>query len=394
MARAADTVTFEDIVSHLSDYIGRLNSQGDALRDAKRSVLSAYRELTNDHRWNYLMQQGRIDLVAGQTTGTITYDHTGGSSERLVTLSGATWPTWAVYGVLLISDVRYPIEERLSDTTVTLGPELNPGADVASGTSYTVFRDTYTLPPDYVNSGLIIDENRFGRLQYISIDSYQTRWRFTPATSNVPLFYTITGDPNVYGCMAMRFYSMPNAAETLDFFYERRPRSLKTHAYTTGHVATTADSTTITGDGTVWNDDHVGAIIRFSADDDDFPTGVEGGNPFLYERTVMSRASATSLTVDLSIPTSNTKLKYSISDPIDIEYGAMYTAFLRCCEKQVATIRMMDNLPRVQQAYDMAIMKAKETDHRVRERRTATGPDEIWGLDDYYRALPQGADVS
>ncbi|MAH47360.1 hypothetical protein CMI37_16160 [Candidatus Pacearchaeota archaeon] len=72
------------------------------------------------------------------TTGTVGYDHTGASSERLIFSSGATFPSWAGSAKIRIASTTYDVETRVSDTQLNLTSSSNPGGDVSSGTSYTL----------------------------------------------------------------------------------------------------------------------------------------------------------------------------------------------------------------------------------------------------------------
>ena len=101
------------------------------------------------HDWSFLYKQDSIVVEEDYSTGTIAYDHTGGTNERQVTLSGGTWPSWAVDGMIEIAGVDYAITTRVSDTVLVLADNNNPGADVAASTSYNLHKDDYDLPDDF-----------------------------------------------------------------------------------------------------------------------------------------------------------------------------------------------------------------------------------------------------
>lgn len=89
--------TYQDCVNHLLDYLGSDPSDA-ALRDAKKAVNEAYRDLANAHTWTYLYTP--VCLQTAQMIGedpnnsgisdgtTITYKHSGGEFPRMVTLYG------------------------------------------------------------------------------------------------------------------------------------------------------------------------------------------------------------------------------------------------------------------------------------------------------------------
>jgi hypothetical protein len=109
------------------------------------------------HRWSVYEAEYFLRVEAAYSTGTIAYDHTGGVVERLVTLTDGTWPDEVQHYRIVIDGDHYPIERRVSDTTLTLQPSENPGADVAAGTSYQVYRQSYPLPIGFVTLGQVFD---------------------------------------------------------------------------------------------------------------------------------------------------------------------------------------------------------------------------------------------
>jgi hypothetical protein len=391
--------TFQDAIHLLLDYLGT-NLSAEAPRDARRAAQNGLRELATAHRWSYFYKQGRIVTVAPQTTGTIAYTHTGATYERQLTLSGATWPSWAKYGALRIGDVTYEVEDRKSSTVLTLTDLTNPGADVAAGTKYTMFRDTYTLPVDFTAA----DEFRTSTGYYAEY-VHPHNWlasRTYPNSSGYPWLYTITGDPAILNRLAARLYPYPDQVYTIDFVYQRQARPLRIDESKDGTVATTNGSTTVTGTGTSWNSTMEGAVIRVNAIAANTATGPVESGPYgfdrstyyVHERRVVKVNGATSLDVDNALSETLSTAKYVISDPVDVEEGAMLNAFFRACERQVAMIRHTKDKPDAQALYAEALTLAKEADSRSFARRVATGGVGTWGS---RRALeiqrPLGADA-
>lgn len=380
--------TYQDAIEHCMDYIGVGAPTPDALRDARRSVQLAYRDLDNDHPWSYLWKAGRINTVASQSSSTITYDHTGGTYERMVTLASGTWPTWTLYATLLIDNVPYQVAERKSDTVLTLTIGSNPGADVAAGTSYTLYRDTYPLPCDFRMSYTPHTRENWGGLCYVHPREWMAERSLTPQIGQ-PRIFTIQGDENLMGALAMIVYPAPSSAFAIDFLYQRYARPLVVDDYHDGTATVPNSSTAVTGSNTAWSSKHVGAVLRFAADALDLPTGLAGANQFVYERVIMSVESATELVVDLILPEALTGVKYRISDPLDLEYGVMLTPLLRGCEKQMSTARIMKDKPNAAAAYREAILEAKANDTRIGMMRSVGGVEgSRWNM----KYQPLGAD--
>lgn len=376
--------TFNDAVLRTLDYLGE-NATKLASRDARRAVLDAYRELASAHRWSYFYQRGRLQTVASYSTGTIQYTHTGGTYEREVVLTTGTWPTWAAYGEILIAGIKYEVADRKSSSTITLSANSNPGANVASGTSYTIYRDSYPLPVDFLAADEFINLTSSFQLECIHPGDWNRLQRSSISPAG-PRQVTVFGSADHLGAMSLAFFPPPDAVYNIDFIYQRRPRQLvfgDQSACTAGTATNTINSTTVTGTGTSWTSAMIGSVLRLSANAADLPTPGWGANPFDVERVITNVASTTSLTVDTAIAAAHTGVKFVISDPIDIEEGAMLTAFWRCVEHQATIARIMKNQDRADRAWIDALILAREADSRSFGMRSSHRTQPYYRLSDY-----------
>ncbi len=371
--------TYQDAVEAVLDSFDALAS-GRTLRLAKRAVQEAYRRLPTLHRWATYDATYKFATVATYTTGTIAYDHTGGASERMVTLTTGTWPTWADFGTIKISDVHYQVATRESSSIITLSPNSNPGADVASGTSYTLYRRSYPLPVDFrKHVSLTRDDDQ----QFVMYCTSEDQFDFSALTDDIsdPLTFTIRQDNEYYGGLAIVFSEIPNTDDSYTMLYERSARPLVYYKVTGGTVSVTANATTVTGSGTAFAAGHVGSIIRFSGDGTSAPTPIHGDiagvdNPYVSQRVITARSSTTSLTIDSAASSANlSAVLYTISDPLDIEHTAMLHGLLRLAESEYARYARMsqkDVTEREQSAF-RAIREAAAADYRTREQFYAFG---------------------
>jgi hypothetical protein len=287
-----------------------------------------------------------VTTVAEQTSGTVVYDHTGGTYERMLTISSTTWPSNAASGCVKLDGSTYKIDERKSSTIVTLKEESNPGADVAS-TSYEWFIGQYALPWNFRRATplTIMDESTV--LTYVPPSELQDRLLGEDSPGD-PTWYTFRSSGDSYGVMYVDFAPPPSASKVYSFMAEVSPRDLRIAQDNTGTVTVSSGSTSVTGNGTAFSSFHVGSIIRFTTGDS-APTSVIGGiapagqgtdNPYFAQRRIISVSSATALTIDTAVSSSTniTAKKYEISDPIDIETGAMFNYFLRMAEAEFASM--------------------------------------------------------
>lgn len=353
--------TWKDLIDHLVDWCGS-NPAGEVHRDARRASLGGLRDLATAHRWSYYYGRGRINTNAPYSTGTITYTHTGGAAERLVTLDSGTWPAWAANGYLSFDSISYEVGTRISDSQLTLTSASNPGQDVAAGTTYQLVRDTYPMPIDLVSVGMLIRIGGVYPLVFEHPSVWLERQRVYRGPAD-PRTYCLRGSPDYFGAMAISLFPSPDLAYQLDFIYQRQPRQLRVDFYQTGTVSTTAGSAVVIGAGTNWTSRLVGTVLRVSQTSD-YPTGWAGNNAPVCERVVSSVTSTTQLVTDDVVPTTQNAAKYLLSDPVDVEEGAMLTALLRSIEYQMSHARRMKDRAQCGQDYMHAVMLARETDSR------------------------------
>lgn len=367
-------LTFADLIDHAIDWMG-VDPGREALRDARRAAQLALSDLATDSQWVYYLNQGRIALSAPYTTGTISYDHSGGASDRLVTLDSGTWPDWAWMGTLLVGNTPYEVQARLGDTQLTLTSSSNPGDDLAAGTSYTLYQDTYALPADFLSLGTVVLENNAVVLCRDNPQAGVERRRIYRGVAQ-PRFYSIVGSPDHLTGLGLNLFPPPDDDYALAFLYQRRPRPMRVERYATGTASVTSGQATVTGSGTAWSSGHVGCVFRPSQSSAAV-TGPFGSNPAGWERVVTAVASATSLTLDAAAPESLSGVAYHLSDPVDIELGAMRTALLRGVEKQASMSRRGKDRELVEAAYDKALIRAREADSR-NFRQESAGPSGHW----------------
>ena len=361
MARAQQ-FTYRDLVEHARDYMGA-NASGEAGRDAKRAIVNALNNLSTASRWTYFFQRYRLVTNAPYATGTVTYDHTGGTYERQLTLAGGSWPSWAALGTVVINNVQYEVADRKSSSVVTLSVSSNPGDDIASASAFSIYRDTYPLPIDFLAMGALIIQGQAVMLTPEHPSTWLDRQRINRG-SGMPSTYCIRSDPNYQNTLCLSFYPPPDQAYTIDGIYQRTARQLNVEEYSTGTVTTTSGQATVTGSGTAWTSKLAGTIFRVTSSKTETPTGRTGDNPPAYERVVLSVDSATQLTLDDLIDETLAGVKYVCSDPVDVETNTMLTALLRGVEAQLGKTRRMTDRSELEAEYNKAVILAREADSR------------------------------
>lgn len=362
-------VTFADLLDHALSYLG-----GDAGRansdKARRAVLSAYQDLPTRHPWKHYQTVGRVVTVASYTTGTVAYDHTGGANERQLTLSGGTWPSWAASGTIVISDVPYDVETRVSDTIITLGTAQNPGADVAAGTSYTLYQDTYAAPSDLLTGYELTVDAVGDRLAYRTASEWAQLRRVNTGPGK-PRMFCLTGDGTAAGGLVIRLFPAPDAIYPIDMLYKRRPRALAIDRKEEGTASVTSASATVTGSNTAFTSAMDGAVIRLSSDSKTAPTGNDGSNRAQFEGLIDAFSSATSLTLSAVADQTLSGVKYVVSDPADIDQDIHQRLLYRLIERQCRIVARMKELEEERREYRDALEESREADSRYAGRQAA-----------------------
>lgn len=367
-------LTFSDAVDHTLDQVLGGDASLRNRRQAVRAVREAYNEIPARRNWRYYYRSFTLQTIASQTTGSITYDYTGGAYERMVTLTGTTWPSDVIGYGLIISGTRYGIASRESSTVITLDEGDCPTVDVASGTSYTLVKDSYDLPANCRTIFTLYDTLAPGRLITCVDPGDIIRERRLVRGAAFPVMYSAYRGESNTGSLAVHFAPSPSGARTYQCYGLFWPNPLTILDDTDdGTVAVTSGSTAVTGTSTSFSSDHVGCVIRISPTGiTKIPTDIQGEvdknrvQPYAIQGIVRSVASTTSLTLETPANKTVTGSGYRISSNVDIETGAMRNAFLRCCEARFATTDRKGMGER-EAFYEATLAKAMYADQRVME---------------------------
>lgn len=362
--------TYQDAVDYLHDVFS-VDKTPKFVRLVRRAIDEAYRDLPYRAAWTYYRRREIINTVAPQSSGTISY----ANSTRIVTLTGSTFPTNAQSYRIIIGNSAYDVEKYLTSTTLLLPDNQNPGTDVASGTTYNLHRAGYSLPDNFRRMLGIYDPNQ--QRELISIEDAREQGVRVAVYSNpdTPWWYSIRSTGSYLGTTEILFVPAPALATSYDVMYLAGPRPIGIfEKYSVGTVSATANSATVTGTGTVFPLNCEGTVIRFSSNSSDEPTGPFGAlinnvnvdNPYAEQNVILTRVSDTEVTLQSAAVNSLSDVKYTISDPIDIEMGSMLTAFLLLAEAKFSRLVGRDAKDRVERdaAFVQALIRAKEDDNK------------------------------
>lgn len=361
-----------------SDQIVRMqhsvpNASGDrATGILKSSIDAAYRSIGSRHPWSYLRKRTQINTSAPYSTGTVAYS----SSTRQLTLSSGTWPSWAKYGTVIIDSVLYKVSARTSDTVLVLDATRCPTGDIASGTSYQIYRSEYPLPANFSRLNSIVEVGRAWEVQYVPPEDMLTL-AYVLYNPTRPYRYTIIGSNQAgQGLFDIVFIPPPASAQTFDIAYEAKPRirTLYNEA-TSGTIA--ISGTDVTGTGTAFTSAMIGCCLRVG-DAASIPTDISGKTPSSTEYIIASVESSTALTLTESGTTAS-GVRYLIDDPVDIDSGDIMNLFDAMCSYEVARMAKADDRDTLYAEMIAAQKLAMGSDSKTNLMHSTGNPIDLYG---------------
>lgn len=352
-----DVVTYRDTAVKLITRFG-LSGSDREVNQLRVAIADAYRDLPGMHNWRYYTRQLTF-MTSATVTVDVSYDHTGGAHERLMTITGTgTWPADAEYGEVRIGTETFQVERRVSDTLITLSRSANPGADTSG--SCVWMRSTYTLPypPRQVHEVWRADGT--GRLAFTIVSNLGVEVQFYDETAT-PWRYTLLSSRSVAGGTDIKIIPAPSEAKNYQVTCEIRPWSLLTYDISDTDGAVTSGSTTFTSARGAFTNTLVGSVIRLSSTSA-MPRGkfdFDFSRPeFTFQTFVRRVINGTSLELADAAPSTLSGVGYVISDPIDIEYSVMQNYFEALCWEKFAMNHDNKSLPQAKAVAKEELEKA------------------------------------
>lgn len=376
--------TYHDMVQRLTLRNGTTGSSDLELSRLKVAVDGAYRFLPTIHNWRFYNRRMVIQTEAPVTIDLISYDHTGGSYERQVTITGSsTWPANAVYGEVVIGGITYQVERRVSNTVITLRAEANPGADTTSSSVVWV-RSTYPFPTTVRQVQQVWRSSQVYRLKYSSPVEYP-RQRKMFAQHGTPIYYTVMPSQDRLGSMDFVFIPPPGVVESYEIQVDAIPSPLRNYEVsgidgdiTSGTYLFEAPT------GTGFKSSLVGSLFRISPSSS-LPVGlhltIDGRDEFVWQSVVRRVVDEHTLELVEAAPETMTGRGWSISDVIDINPSTMLDYFESLCFEWFTRNNDHEQLPNAKrlsmEAFRVAVA-AESTVNSDHERDLWTNLGDQW----------------
>lgn len=378
--------TFYDIVQRLLLRNGLSGSSSDVTR-LRVAVDDAYRELPTLHKWRFYNRKLMLRTDASVSITSCTYDHTGGTYERQLTITSAqVWPATAQYGEVQMGDATYQIERRISDTVVTLTTELNPGAD-GNFTSVAWCRSAYVWPVPIREVREMWRATSLVRLQpasQLEVPRIQKVLR-KPGT---PLRYALLPSRDRFGSTDVVLIPAPSESEIYEATVTVRPIALRNYEVSGSDAAITSSSTTVTCSGASFSQKLVGTLFRLSPNSS-LPRGNHQDDvtreDYVSQAFVRRVISATQLELTEAASETATGRGYSISDVLDVEPATMLNVIEALAMERFAMNADHAKLAESKELTRQALRQAVAAECSANYDQEATPMTPFWLGDQYWR---------
>jgi len=355
--------TYADLVDRLRAYVGNDTSENKSAA-VLRAASIAVTTFAAKHVWQFYRTTERINTSAPYSTGTVVFDLTGGANEREITLTGGTFPDWiAGYGTIVIANIPYEINQRISATVCTLKANSSPPADIASS-SYVLYRTKYDLPANFASMYRPTITGQNISLDYILYTQFLLRRNYNDGVGT-PYMFTIID--NGYGRKQIEMWNPPDQVYSLEFEYRRQPALPVIVEESAGKISLTSGSTAVTGTSTLFRPPCAGAVLRVAYDQTK-PTAFDSINPPEVEYLIDPNGgwtSTTSLTLASAATSTVTNRAYTISSRVDVDEGAMFRYLVAIGCKELRMNLRINGLEGELDDYKRAFDEAKSADGQL-----------------------------
>ena len=347
-------LTYFDVVEHLiaASFGGPQDAEQ---RDIRTAVHRCYAEIGNIRDWSWQHAHGRVVTRAPETI-TI-YPESQNSFSY-----GPSLPNFGEFSHIRVGNIVSEIASIDDEGMVQLSTAVSFPEAVAGGTTATVYKTLYDMPPDFRNLDEPSDEFNWWSGAYVTPDEAMKIERVNFQAGS-PLHWTVIKSPNK-SSYVLKLVGYPTAVETIDFTYRRSLRPIRW----SGHEATARVGTVsvsfneVTGAGTSFQDNMVGSVMRLG-DSSEIPGPIASMNPYTAERAIADTGVSSS-SLDLVLPyvygSVPAGTKYLVTDPIDLPEH-MHNVMLSGAEYWLARIRS-NNVEEKYQLYQRDLRLAMEAD--------------------------------
>ena len=315
-SKEVEVFTLSDLVHRMT-----LRVSGEPTKRAQamyvRAIQDAIRSLPSKADWTYYMRQARF--TASPTQGmTIAYDHTGGTEERLVTItSGDAWPADATYGEIRVGENTYRVGRRLNDVQVTLEDDFSLRSDFVGDVTWErrAYQFSRELTKVHYVKNLTVDRI----VPYLPVsdfmESVDTMWG-----QGSPDVFTWMNHGNTFGSPEFVLLPAPLRNDIYEVSATVSPLIPKINIVGGPDLVCASGSSTVTSDTNTFTSKLVGCVMRISGDGTP-PIDFDGEN-YDFQAFVTEVVDDSTLKLSESVPFSGER-GYAMSSPIEVDAAVM-----------------------------------------------------------------------
>ncbi len=311
----AEVFTLHDLVHRLTLRTGS-NPTERTLTLLARAIQDAIRGLPAKHDWAYFNRQSRL-TTSPSVPLSITYEHTGGVAERLITVTSGTLPDDAAMGEIVIGDKRYRVGMRISDTLATLERDFSLNSDFTGDATWA--RQSYQFSREMVKIQHVRISNNFN-LTYLAPTDFAAISR-VGWTSGTPVYFTCSNRGTRFGASEFAFYPYPDCSLEVEVSGTVTPLIPTIQLVSGGQAVASAGSNTITSSSATWDKRLVGSVFRVGRDSSP-PINLDSSE-WEFQAFITSVVNNTTIKLSEALPETISDRGYSISSPIDLESSVM-----------------------------------------------------------------------
>lgn len=293
----------------------RFGSNPSPPADARvlKSIQNAIQALSGKHNWTYYRRQTRF-TTSPQVSMKFFFDQTGGAQERLASIVGGSyWPQDATYGELVIGEVKYRVEKRISAMQATLEKDFSLARDMTCCATWQ--RPSYQFTREIAKVHYVRNITANRQLTTMAPNEFEAMGH-RPYTSGMTRHFSWQNRGNVFGGSEFVLHPAPICAEIVEVSASVIPHK-PTVVSISGVDATGGQGTyDLICPSATFNHRAVGCVVRLSS------TAALPGDDWTYQGFVVG-ANGSTLKLSEPLPSNYSSVGYLLSSPIDIEASVM-----------------------------------------------------------------------
>lgn len=352
---------------------GKATPMSEAL--FKRAIQDAIRVLPSLHEWQYYRRQARFKS-SPQAEMTVTYDASGGSVERLLTItSGDTWPQDASYGHIVIGGRTYRIEKRLSDIQATLEADFTPLGDFTSSVLWQrpSYRFSREIAKVHYCHNLTIDRP----VQYVPSADHQAGSYDPWLRGGYTEWFTWQNRGNRFGSSEFVLIPPPTTAQEFEVSATVVPHIPTINAVNGSVLEGTTNASQITSESAVFDQRIIGTILRISRDSSP-PTEFNSGN-WEFQAFVTGVTDTNTLNISEPLPATYAGRGFVLSSPIDVDSAVMLESLEDFAFMQYTKNHKHESYGMASSMHKTALLNAIRRDNKV-SLNSRLWNNEWWGF--------------